>query len=205
MISPLVHDLALLLLQAVTAHEVAIVPPAEEAGLLALPAARRGNAGRRRFGSSFVLGLLAEREPDPVEQPRVESGEHVCLVLLEIAGARQEGAAAVLDDPRVVAGRKARCPGALGEREQLGEAKAAVAANARVRGLAPRITADERSHDRPAKLIAEVECHMRKAAGVAGLARGDHGLRGAARALGIGSDRVDPEPQRDADRVRPRV
>ena len=56
-----------------------------------------------------------------------------------------------------------------------------------------------------AVLGPQVECHMRKAAGVAGLARGDHGLRGAARALGIGSDRVDPEPQRDADRVRPRV
>ena len=44
---------------------------------------------------------------------------------------------------------------------------------------------------------------MRQAERVAGLARGDHRLRRAAGALGVRPGRVEPEPQRDADRVRP--
>ena len=44
---------------------------------------------------------------------------------------------------------------------------------------------------------------MRQAERVAGLARGDHGLGRAAGALGVGPLRVEPEPQRDADRVGP--
>ena len=35
------------------------------------------------------------------------------------------------------------------------------------------------------------------------LARGDHCLRRAAGALGVGPGRVEPEPERDPDRVRP--
>ncbi len=37
---------------------------------------------------------------------------------------------------------------------------------------------------------------------VAGLARGEDGLRRAAGAVGVRAFRVDPEPQRDADRLR---
>ena len=46
---------------------------------------------------------------------------------------------------------------------------------------------------------------MRKAERVAGLARRDHGLRRAARALRVRRGGIDPEPQRDADRSRPRA
>jgi hypothetical protein len=38
---------------------------------------------------------------------------------------------------------------------------------------------------------------------VARLARGDHGVGRAARALGVRAARVEPEPERDADRVGP--
>ena len=44
---------------------------------------------------------------------------------------------------------------------------------------------------------------MREAEAVAGLARRDHRARRAAGALGVGAVRIEPEPQRDADRARP--
>src|SRR4029079_6009792 len=91
------------------------------------------------------------------------------------------------------------------ECEQLREAKTAVAAGARIRRLAAGVTADKRSHDCPAKFVAEVECHVRTAERVAGLARGDHGLRRAARALRVRRGGIDPEPQRDADPPPPRA
>ena len=46
---------------------------------------------------------------------------------------------------------------------------------------------------------------MRKAEGVACLARRDDGLRRAARALRVRRGGIDPEPQRDAYRSRPRA
>ena len=46
---------------------------------------------------------------------------------------------------------------------------------------------------------------MRKPEAVAGLARGDHGFGRAARALRVGSLGIEPEAQRDADRVRHRA
>ena len=61
------------------------------------------------------------------------------------SAARASSSAAVaLDDARVVAGREPRGADAPREREQLGEAEAAVAADARVRRLAARVAAHER-------------------------------------------------------------
>ena len=104
-----------------------------------------------------------------------------------------------------MAGREPRGAGALGEREQLGEAEAAVAADARVRRLAARVAADERRDDGAAELLAEVERDVRQAELVAGRAGGEHRLGRAARALGVGPLRIEPEPQRDADRLRARA
>ena len=81
--------------------------------------------------------------------------------------------------------------------------KLAVAAAARVRRLAARVAGDERVDDGAAELLAQVERHVRQPERVAGLARGDHGLGRAAGALGVGPGRVEPEPQRDPDRLRP--
>ena len=107
-------------------------------------------------------------------------------------------------DARVVARREPRGPGAGGEGEQFGEAEAAVAADARVRRLAAGVAGDEGVHDRRAELAPEIERHMRQAETVARLARGQDGLGRAAGTLGVGAGRVEPEPQRDADRVLPR-
>ncbi len=112
---------------------------------------------------------------------------------------------AVLGDARVVAGREPVAAGARREREQLGEAEAAVAADARVRRLAARVAADERRDDGAAELLAQVERDVRQPEPVAGLARGDHGVGRAARALRVGPLGIEPEAQRDADRVRHRA
>mgnify|MGYP003694213853 CR=1 FL=1 len=82
LLSLLVDDLALGIGDAVTADEVAIVAAPEEARFLALGAAGDREPGSRGLGPGLVLRLLAEREPDPIEQPRVETSKHVGLVLL---------------------------------------------------------------------------------------------------------------------------
>jgi hypothetical protein len=62
-----------------------------------------------------------------------------------------------------MAGRKPLGPGALGEREQLGEAKAPVAADAGVRRQAAGVPAHERLDDGASELLPQVERDVRKA------------------------------------------
>ena len=143
-------------------QEVTVVAAPEKTGLLALRTPRGCESGAAGLGPRLLLGLLAQREPNPVEQARVEAGEHVGLVLLRIVAASQQAPAAVLDDPCVVPGREAQGSGTLREREELREAKAAVAANARIRSLAAGVAAHERRHDGPAKPLAQIERHVRE-------------------------------------------
>src|SRR5204863_4582749 len=201
----LVEDLALGLLDAVAPQEVTVVAAPEKTGLLALRTPRGCESGAAGLGPRLLLGLLAQREPNPVEQARVEAGEHVRLVLPRIVAAGQQAPAAMLDDPCVVPGREARGSGTLREREELREAKAAVAANARIRSLAAGVAAHERGHDRPAKLLAQIERHVWETERVASLARRDHGFRRATGTLRVRRRRIDPEPQRDPDRLRARA
>ncbi len=134
--SGLVDDRALLRHEPVAAEERAVVVPGEEARLLALRLACRGEAGALGLRTRLVLRLRAEREPQPVEETRVEPREHVALVLARVRAAGEQEVSAVPHDPRVVAGGKAPGARALGEVEQLGEAKRAVARGAGVRRLA---------------------------------------------------------------------
>ena len=115
--------------------------------------------------------------------------------------AGEQPAAAVLDDPRVVAGRQTGGSCALREREQLGEAEAAVARDARVRRLAAGVAAHEGVDDRAPELLAQVERDVRDAERVTRRPRRQHRVGRAARALRARPVRVEPEPQRDADRV----
>src|SRR5215213_2286293 len=112
-----------------------VVVPCEEAGLLALGATGRRQPGGRRFGARLRLRLRPEREPHAPEEARVEPGEHVALILLRVRRACEQKAPLAVDDLRVVARREAPRADAAREREQLGEAEAAVAADARVRRL----------------------------------------------------------------------
>ena len=132
---------------------------------------------------------------------RVEAREHVRLVLRGVGGAMEERPPAVLRDARVVAGREPVRACLPREGEQLGEAEAAVAADARVGRLAAQIAPHERRDDGAAELLAQVERDMRDSEAMARLAGGDHRLGRAARALGVGPVRVEPEAQRDADRI----
>src|SRR6478672_489643 len=70
-------DLARLVSDSVAAEKIAIVTAAEEARFLALRSSGSGQAGPLRLGSSLVLRLLTEREPDSFQQARIESREHV--------------------------------------------------------------------------------------------------------------------------------
>ena len=198
----LVDDVTGLRDKTVTPQERAVVVAREEARLLALGAPCDRKARMLRFASGRFLVLLAERKPDFVEMLRVQPREHVRLILLRVGAAMQKQPAAVLADARVVAGREPVASRAACEREQLRKAKGAVAADAWVRRLAACVTAHERSHDRAAKLVAEIEGHVRQPEPMARLARRDHGLRRTAGALRVGTSRVEPEPKRDTDRVR---
>src|SRR3954453_7805468 len=112
----------------------------------------------------LILRLLAQGKPDPFEKTGIQPREHVALILLGITGTRQQARAVALDDPRVMAGRKPRRPGALGEGEQLCEAKAPVATDARIRSLTGGVAPNERRDDGPSELIAQIEGHVRQAA-----------------------------------------
>src|SRR5262249_35828883 len=101
----------------------------------------------------------------------------------------------------VVARREAVAAGAPCEREQLREAEGSVAADARVRGLTACVTLDEGADDRAPELLAQVEGHMREPEPVGRLTGRDDRLGRAARALGVRAVRIEPEPERDADRV----
>ena len=140
--------------EAVPAEERAVVVAGEEARFLALGAPRDVEAGALRLGAGRALVLLSEREPDAVELRRIEPGEHVRLVLLRVGAAVKEQLSTVLGDARVMAGREPVAAGACREREQFGEAEAAVAADARVRRLAARVAAHERRDDCAAELLA---------------------------------------------------
>src|SRR5215218_8857118 len=79
-----VHDRALTGLEAVALEEGAVVVAGQEARLLTLGA--RGDREPRLggLGPRLLLVLVAEREPEPAEPPRIERGEHVRLVLVRI-------------------------------------------------------------------------------------------------------------------------
>src|SRR5205823_7372400 len=82
----LVDDRPLLRGEPGTREKVAVVRAREEAGFLALGAVSGGETGALRFRARFLLRLLSQREPDPVEQARIHAGEHVRLILVWIGG-----------------------------------------------------------------------------------------------------------------------
>src|SRR5262245_5008641 len=85
--STFVDDMTLASRQSVALEEVPVVAASEEARLLALGAARDRQPGERCLGTRLLLGLLPEREPDPIQVTRIEPGEHVRLILHRVGGA----------------------------------------------------------------------------------------------------------------------
>jgi hypothetical protein len=111
----------------------------------------------------------------------------------------------MLDDPCVVPGRERVRARAVREREQPGEAKTAVAVDARIRRLTAFVAAHKRLNDRAAKLLAQVERHMGHTERVTGGACSKDGIRGAAGTFRIGPIGIKPKPQSDADRIGERL
>src|SRR5205823_11637418 len=107
-------------------EEVAVVAAGEEARLLALGTPGDREPGRASLRPRLVLRALAEGEGDPLEEPRVEAREHVRLILALVCAAREEQAAVVVDDPRVVARGESIGAGAPREGEPLRPAERAV-------------------------------------------------------------------------------
>src|SRR5262249_47270060 len=113
-------------LDAAALEERAVVVTPEETGLLALCPARSHEPGGGSLGARLLLRLLAEREGDALEQPRIDGGEHVRLVLPLVYGAGYEARAVALDDPGVMTGPDFFRSRPLGERDELVEAEHAV-------------------------------------------------------------------------------
>ena len=111
----------------------------------------------------------------------------------------------MIDNPRVVARSQSCGARTTGKSKQLGKAKAPVAPDAGIGRLAARVPADERLHHGAAELLPQVERDVRQPEPVTGRAGREHGLGRAARPLGVGAGRVEPESERDADRVRARL
>ena len=99
-------------------------------------------------------------------------------------------------EPRVVAGTPLAAAELHDDAIDGVKAEGAVAGRARVGRLARGVAGHEWFDDRGAEVLAQVEHEVRHALGVAQIARGPHGARGAAGALGVRRRRVDPESQR---------
>src|SRR5439155_26020418 len=159
--SALVHYRAVPGLEALAFEERAVVVACEEARFLALAAPGRGQAGSLRFGTRLALGLLTERKRDAVQACRIDSSEHVGLILLRVRRSGEEPPPLVLDDSSVMTGGQRFRTGSPRKCEQSSEAKAAVAVNAGIRRLSALVPSNKRIDDCPAKRFAPVEGDMR--------------------------------------------
>ena len=187
--------------QTTASEKGAVVVTGQEARLLALAPVRDREPCALRLRPRGLLVLGAEREPDAIEPPGIELREHVRLILRLVERAVEQQPAPVLERARVMAGREAVAAGPGREREQLAEAEAAVAGDARIRRLTARVAVHERGDDRPPERFPQVERDVRQTEAVTGLPGGDHGVGGAAGPLGARPLRIEPEAQRHADRL----
>src|SRR5689334_24452312 len=100
-----VEEVALALVHAaVSLQEVGLALTGEEAEVLTLGLARDGEVMAGGDLAHLRLGQLGERKAQSPEHRRRQRRQHVALVLLLVGRRGQEGALAVLDDARVVAG-----------------------------------------------------------------------------------------------------
>ena len=153
------------------AQEGALALAGEEAEVLAL-----GLSRHRQPVAGGELAHLGLRSSASGKRSRPSSAggerrEHVGLVLGGVGGGREQRALAVVDDPRVVAGRQSRGAEPVGERDHRLDPHLAVADHARVRGPPGAVAGDELADHRPAELLLEVERQVRDAR-ASGRARG---------------------------------
>ena len=111
----------------------------------------------------------------------------------------------MLNQARVMARDELPCADAPREREQLGEAEAAVAAHARVWCLAARVSRHEWSNDRAAERLAKIEGDVRKPEAMAGMPRRHDRLRRTAGAIGGRPTGVGPQAKRHPNGLVARI
>jgi hypothetical protein len=189
--------------QAVACEEVAIVGAGEKARLLALWPFGDAKTRRPSRAARLLLARVAEREPEPRDRRRIERSEHVALVLVLVGRTRKQQAPAMAPQTRVVTRREPCGADSIGEHEQVVEPKSPVARRTRVGRLAPRVPLDERRDHGPAKRLALIERDVRDPEPVTERPCLANGERGAARTLGAGPGRVEPESKRYADGLVP--
>ena len=144
-------------------EEGAAAEAGDEAEVLALALVGHREPGVARELADGVLGEPAEREAEPVEQRRVELGEHVALVLGGVGGGAHERAVLVARDARVVTCSKASGAEEVGQLEHRVKTNLTVAAHARVRSAAGGVAVEEVVHHLGAEALAQVERDVRDA------------------------------------------
>ena len=127
-------------------QEAGAVGAGQEAQVLRVDLARHRQPGLRGDRPHLGLGQLAEREPQPGQRRRRERGQHVGLILGGIGRDAQERSSLVGDlrGAGVVAGGQPGATETIGQVEHRVQAHVAVAADARIRGLARGEARDER-------------------------------------------------------------
>ena len=147
---------------------------------------------------------VAQREPQPLELVRLETGEHVGLVLARVGRGAEQRAGAVALDARVVPGGKAGGAQPRCEVQHALEAHEAVAAHARVGRPGLRVLFDEVVHHFLLERIAQVESHVRKSHPVRERAGAGDRLGRAAAALAVVLG-MRPQLERDGNYLMSRV
>ena len=170
---------------AVAGQKTRAARPGQEAEVLRVRLARHRQPGAGGDLAHLRLGQVPEREAHPGQRCRRQCGQHVGLVLGRVGGGAQQRSAGILVLGRagVVTGGQPVGPEPLGQREHRVQAHVAVAAHARVGGLARRVAVDERLHDPGAEGLAQVQGEVRHAHPVREGARLGHGAGRAAAAL----------------------
>ena len=185
-------------------EERALALAGEEAEVLAL--ALGGHRQARGGGELAHLGLrqVGEREAQPLERRGSQRREHVGLVLGGVGGRGEQRALAVVDDPRVVAGREGRRRRA-GRRARASRRSAARRCRPRrgsaccPRRVAAHELADDRALGRPPRGRAS-GAGCPSAVGERSGAEHRLGRAAASRAVVVP---VGPELERDRDHLRP--
>ena len=167
-----------------------------EADVLAVGLARDREAEARRLRPHPLLGEIAEGEAQEVELRRGGGEEEVALVPAAIDRAVQLGPGGAHDAPRIVAGGERVRAEIAGERQQVAELDALVAAHAGDRRLAAQVGLGEVLDHRFAEarlvvedVVADAE-PVRDPAGVVDVLAGAAGAGpGARRAVRIEAER----------------
>lgn len=204
----LAHDAAIFK-QDLTCHtvrtrsreKVAVVAATQETDLLTAGDLRLHQSKLSRLRANLALVIGSQREPVAGKNRRINSREHVGLILRLIHTAHRQRHATAHLAAHVMAGRNQRKPQHISCLHQLFETEMTIAANARVGSLASLVRVHEVLDDHLVKTGTHVQAEMRLAHRVAAVTRSTNAIWRAARTIRIRPLRVDPQAKRAAGNV----